>query len=427
MDLSEQKRGGPALGWGRAVLVLVFSMLIGAAGVTVLMPRLSALSDVTGSPLVDTAKGLISSALTSPSSPAANKKAATQAAPTVSVAPTVAPASAPAAAAAVPSNAPVAPTDQPIVAVVQKVGPAVVTVVNQLPARASFGGGQQPEALGSGVIIDTDGHIVTNNHVVAGGGTFQVIFSDGRKVTATLVGRDPISDVAVLKVGGTVPAVASFADSSTVQPGEEVVAIGSALGNFRNTVTHGIISGTDRTLDDPTGPGLSGLLQTDAPINHGNSGGPLLNLNGEIIGLNTAVVRSTGSLTDIAEGLGFAIPSNTVKQISDQLIKTGSVPRPFLGISYQSLSPQIAAYYGLNVTEGALIQSVEAGSPAEKAGLQQGDVVTAISGTTLDEEHTLAAALLNHKVGDTVQLAVTRDGQSLTLSATLVTRPASAG
>jgi 2-alkenal reductase len=168
-------------------------------------------------------------------------------------------------------------------------------------------------------------------------------------------------------------------------------------------------------------------LQTDAPINHGNSGGPLLNLQGEIIGLNTAVVRTTGTLNDVAEGLGFAIPSNTVKQISDQLIKSGSVPRPYLGISYQSLSPQIAAYFGLDVTEGALIQSVGPGSPAEQAGLQQGDVVTAISGMTIDEEHPLATALLNHKVGDTVQLAVTRNGQTMTLNATLVTRPASAG
>jgi 2-alkenal reductase len=316
--------------------------------------------------------------------------------------------------------------DEPYIAVVQKAGTAVVTVVNQLSSPVSISG-QGPEALGSGVIVDSDGHIVTNNHVIAGGGTLQVIFSDGRKVNATLVGRDPISDVAILKVAGPVPAVATFGDSSAVQPGEQVVAIGSALGNFRNTVTHGIISGTDRTLNDPTGPGLTGLLQTDAPINHGNSGGPLLNLQGQVIGLNTAVVQSTGSLGDVAVGLGFAIPSNTVKQIADQLMKTGSVPRPFLGISYQSLSPQVAAYYGLNVTEGALIQSVQPGSPAEKAGLQPGDVVTAISGTTIDEEHPLAAALLNHKVGDTVQLAVTRDSQSQTLSATLVTRPADAG
>jgi 2-alkenal reductase len=313
--------------------------------------------------------------------------------------------------------------DGPYVAVVRKVGPSVVTVVNQLPATAGFGGVSQPEALGSGVIVDSAGHIVTNNHVVAGGGKFQVIFSDARKVTAQLVGRDPISDVAVLKVDGPVPAVADFGDSSTVEPGQEVVAIGSALGNFRNTVTHGIISGTDRTLPDPSGAGLSGLLQTDAPINHGNSGGPLLDLNGNIVGLNTAVVRSTGTSLDVAEGLGFAIPSNTVKQISDQLIKSGSVPRPYLGISYDILSPQVAAYYGLSVNEGALIRSVEAGSPADKAGIKQGDVVTSIGGTTVDEEHPLATALLSHKIGDTVQLTVTRDGQTETLTATLGQRP----
>ncbi len=302
-----------------------------------------------------------------------------------------------------------------------------MTVVNQLSGRSSFGGASQPEALGSGVIIDSNGDIVTNNHVIAGGGTFQVIFSDGRKVTAKLVGRDPISDVAVLKVDGTVPAVATFGDSTTVEPGEQVVAIGSALGNFRNTVTHGIISGLDRTLMDPSGPGLTGLLQTDAPINHGNSGGPLLNLQGEIIGLNTAVVRTTGTSLDVAEGLGFAIPSNQVKQISEQLIKTGSVPRPFLGITYDILSPQVAGYYGLTTTEGALIKSVEAGSPADKAGLKAGDVVTVFGGTNIDENQTLAAVLLNHKVGDNVQMTIIRDGQTMTLTATLGTRPSDAG
>jgi 2-alkenal reductase len=289
-----------------------------------------------------------------------------------------------------------------------------------------FGQTTQPQALGSGVIIDTDGHIVTNNHVVAGGENFQVIFSDARKVSATLVGRDPLSDIAVLKVSGPVPAVASFGDSSVLEPGEQVVAIGSALGNFRNTVTHGIVSGLDRTLDDPNGSGLTGLIQTDAPINHGNSGGPLLNLRGEVIGINTAVISGNPLTGDVAQGLGFAVPSNTAKQISAELIQNGTVKRPYLGVSYQQLSPQVAAYYGLSATQGALITAVQSGSPADSAGLQAQDVVTAIEGTTLDDQNTLSGILLSHKIGDKIRLTVRRNNQTLNLTATLGERPQSA-
>lgn len=317
-----------------------------------------------------------------------------------------------------------APGDEPYVAVVNKVGPAVVTVVNQLASSPGpFRSGVNPEALGSGVIIDSSGHIVTNSHVVSGGSAFQVIFSDGRKVTAELVGRDELSDVAVLKVGGPVPAVASFGDSSQLQVGQRVVAIGSALGDFRNTVTHGIVSGLDRSLIDQGGPSLTGLIQTDAPINHGNSGGPLLNLQGQVIGLNTAVVRSSGMLGDVAEGLGFAIPSNTVKRIADELIKNGFVARPFLGVSWSPVSPQIASYYGLGTTAGALIQAVQPNSPASAAGLRPGDVVTAVDGAPIDEQHDFATVLMSHKIGETVKLTVIRGRQTLTLSAKLTERP----
>jgi 2-alkenal reductase len=320
--------------------------------------------------------------------------------------------------------APIA-ADEPYISVVRTAGPAVVTVVNQLGTQVTpFGQTTQPQALGSGIIIDSAGHIVTNNHVVAGGEQFQVIFSDARKVPATLVGRDPLSDIAVLKVDGPVPAVATFGDSSALEPGEQVVAIGSALGNFRNTVTHGIVSGLDRTLDDPNGPGLTGLIQTDAPINHGNSGGPLLNLRGEVIGINTAVISGNPLTGDIAQGLGFAVPSNTARQISDELIKNGTVKRAFLGITYQQLSPQIASYYGLSATQGAFITGVQPGSPADAAGLKAQDVVTAIDGTTLDDDHPLSGILLSHKVGDAIQLTVNRAGTTVTLKATLGERPA---
>ncbi|HLH74343.1 MAG TPA: trypsin-like peptidase domain-containing protein [Chloroflexota bacterium] len=413
-----KSRSGPA--WTLTVFVIIFSLVIGAIGEAIIEPTVA--RAVTGA---ETRANLALKALTSKSVTKV-ATAAAQAMPNPSPSST-SPTSTPT---TIQGSSPTAPTqmangDEPFVSVVKKAGPAVVTVVNQAPPiQTAFGQIGQPEALGSGVIIDKDGHIVTNNHVVAGGGSFQVIFANGQqKVPATLVGRDPVSDIAVLKVNVPVPAVATFGNSDDLQIGEQVVAIGSALGDFRNTVTHGIVSGLDRTLPADSGEALSGLIQTDAPINHGNSGGPLLNLQGQVIGINTAVVRSTGVGGDIAEGLGFAIPSNTVKQIADQLIQHGVVPRPFLGVTAGMISPPIASYYGLSVTHGALIQSVEAGSPADKAGLKAGDVITAVDGTTLDDTHSLANVLLAHKVGDSVQLSVTRGNQSLTLTATLGQRP----
>jgi len=425
---TNRPRSGPA--WALTVFVIMFALIIGAIGESVLEPpaaRLVAEAQARASTTLHdlTSKPPTERATTAPSQ-AGSRSSTTPASSEVSTvanAPST-PAVAQKTAAAVPVQT--TASDEPFISVVQKAGPAVVTVINQMPAApAAFGQIAQPEALGSGVIIDQAGHIITNNHVVAGGGTFQVIFANGQqKVPATLVGRDPVSDIAVLKVNVPVPAVATFGNSDELQPGEQVVAIGSALGDFRNTVTHGIVSGLDRTLPANSGEALSGLIQTDAPINHGNSGGPLLNLQGQVIGINTAVVRSTGAGGDIAEGLGFAIPSNTVKQIADQLMQHGVVPRPFLGVTAGMISPQIASYYSLSVTHGALIQSVETGSPADKAGLKAGDVITAIDNTTLDDTHSLADVLLAHHVGDSVKLTVTRGSQSLTLTATLGQRPA---
>jgi 2-alkenal reductase len=406
--------------WVLMVIVTVIALIIGAVGESVLEPPVAQAVSTAKVRVVDAVDALTArtTAVLSGSAPKAQSKASanpaaatqTQTKPVNSTAATQR-----------PLQASVA---EPYVAVVKEAGPAVVTVVNQMPPQATFFGQvAQPTALGSGVIIDKQGHIVTNNHVVQGGGQFQVIFSDGRKVPARLIGRDSLSDVAVLQVDGPVPAVATFGDSSAIQTGERVVAIGSALGDFRNTVTHGIISGVDRTLPDSSGPSLSGLIQTDAPINHGNSGGPLLNMHGQVIGINTAVVRGSGIGGDVAEGLGFAIPSNTVTKIAQELIKNGYVIQPYLGVNWQPVNPQIAAYYGLEVNSGALIAAVVPGSPASKAGLQPGDVVTAVDGTTIDEQHDFAALLLNHKIGDTVRLTVRRGHQNLTLNATLGQRP----
>jgi 2-alkenal reductase len=313
-----------------------------------------------------------------------------------------------------------------IVEVVDRARPAVVTVVNRIEQR-----GFTAEARGSGVIIDQAGYIVTNNHVVegAGPGGLEVIYANGDTAPAELVGTDRFADLAVLKVQPPVPATLPLGDSNSLRVGQTVIAIGSALGNFRNTVTVGVVSGLDRTLRDPeSGVNLENMIQTDAAINHGNSGGPLVNLSGEVIGINTAVVRG-GATGDVAEGLGFAIPVDTVKKISSQLIQTGRVARPFLGIEGTAVTPMLANYYGLvdergNLLDhGVLVQNVLPGTPAHTAGLRPGDVIIAVNDTTIDEEHPLINVLLDYQPGDTVRLTVLRDGRRLQMQVTLAERP----
>ncbi len=313
------------------------------------------------------------------------------------------------------------------VKVVQTVGPAVVSIINtQVPEDSIFGTSQATSA-GSGIIIDRDGYILTNYHVVAQAQTLRVTFANGTSTSASLVGGDPTNDIAVIKVDMKVPAVATFGDSSTVQTGETVIAIGNALGNLQNTVTEGIVSGLNRSLpngNDPTGNSmLQNLIQTDAAINHGNSGGPLVDLQGQVIGINTAVVRSSGDNSldqnDAAQGLGFAIPSNTAKQVADRLIfKT---PSPYLGVDYLSVSAQIASTYGLPV--GAFVKTVEAASPAAHAGLKKQDVITAVDGLVLDDQHDLKTVLDTFHIGDTVRLTVYRGGQTMSLNVVLGKRP----
>ncbi len=342
-----------------------------------------------------------------------------------------------------------------VVEVVKKVSPAVVTVYNKskynpttrriIPNQATPtpGGDSQNgsdglvvQGIGSGVIISQDGYIVTNNHVVDGQDGLTVALNDGKTtVDAKLVGRDVVGDLAVLKINGPVPAFATFADKAEV--GETVIAIGAALGNFRNSVSKGIVSGLNRTLPSDNGV----YIQTDAAINHGNSGGPLLNLKGEIVGINTAVLRNTGSGTrnqngvyDVAEGLGFAIPFNVVKFVSDQLIGKGSVTRSYFGITYQMITPAEAGTLSANgrafpLVEGAWINSssgssgVIKGGPADKAGLKDNDVITAVDGQPLNDNNPLVNVILGHKPGDTIKLTVQRGDQVVTLDLTLGERP----
>lgn len=311
---------------------------------------------------------------------------------------------------------------------VAAVSPAVVTVVNnQAPQRTVFGTTQAAQSSGSGVFISAEGYLITNNHVVENAQTLQVIYRDGQTVDARLIGTDPLADIAVLKVDGAVPGVAEFGDSDALQPGESVVAIGSPLGDFRNTVTAGVVSATGRSIETDAGYQMEDLIQTDAAINHGNSGGPLINLAGQVIGINTLVVRGGGSTSDQAEGLGFAIAANTVRAVSEQLIQRGYVARPYLGIDGAPLSPAVARAYDLPTEWGVYVQAVGSGSPAEQAGLRAGDIVTRIGDQAIDGDHPFINVLMGFTPGQTVPLTVQRGNQILTLEVTLGERPTSQG
>lgn len=304
-----------------------------------------------------------------------------------------------------------------IIDAVRKAKPGVVTVVTQLQTQRGRLGSVTPSASGSGVIIDDKGYIITNNHVIDGGKNLTVFFADGTKVDATLVGTDAATDLAVLKVNGKVPAVVQLGDSASLEPGQAAIAIGSPLGDFRGTVTVGVVSALNRRVGTQ-----QGLIQTDAAINNGNSGGPLINTLGQVIGINTLVVRSTGE-GGVAEGLGFAVPSNTVREVSAQLISKGRVERPFIGITYQEVDPQSVGACNLNVAQGVVVTQVEPNSPAAKVGLQECDVILSLDSQQVDTDHSLQSILFTHKVGETVTLTILRDGKQSQIKLTLGLRP----
>ncbi len=318
------------------------------------------------------------------------------------------------------------PNDAASVAdIVDRVSNAVVTVVNEQQAQGFLGGGDlQPAGTGTGFIIDDQGHVVTNNHVVEGSQEIQVIFADGTEQKATLVGTDSFADLAVVKFDGPVPATIPLGDSDNLRPGDRVIAIGSALGDFTNTVTEGIVSALNRTLQTESGHNMENMLQHDAPINPGNSGGPLLNLLGQVVGVNTAAVREAEPGVT-AEGLGFAIPSNTVKDITTQIIQNGKVVRPYMGITYESLTPRAAKASNLSIDHGVVVTDVSAGSPAEQAGIQKNDVITKIDDQAIDSDHPLENVLFHHKVGDQVTLEVYRasNGNTMSVTVTLAASP----
>ena len=306
-----------------------------------------------------------------------------------------------------------------ITQVVERVGPAVVTVVGTTSGQMTFFGysGDQ-EVSGSGFIITNDGYIITNNHVVEDTQDVRVILSDGSELPASVVSTDSFADLAVLKADGVMPGVAVLGNSDNLKPGETVIAIGSPLGDFRNSVTVGVVSATGRSLDTGNNYQMENLIQTDAAINSGNSGGPLVNLAGEVIGVNSAVVRGSGN-SAIAEGLGFAIPSNTALLISQQIITKGYFSRPYMGVSIQQIDPSIASRYDLPVQWGAYVTRVGAGSPAGNAGIQQGDIIVRIGDKVFSENTKFVNALFAFQPGDVVEVEVMRNNQKMIFQVTL--------
>jgi 2-alkenal reductase len=316
-------------------------------------------------------------------------------------------------------------TDLTAVEVVEQVSPAVVTVHNMAMGSGIFGEAV-PQGAGTGFIIDPEGHIVTNWHVVTGGDAFAVLLKDGTQVEAELIGMDPRDDIAVVKIDpASVPATVSFGDSDALKPGQEVLAIGSPLGAFTNTVTAGIVSAIGRNQIETGGGSFcqnySNLIQHDAAINQGNSGGPLFNMRGEVVGVNTLGIPTSQQGLPV-QGMFFAVPSSIVQVAVRQLIETGTIEHPYFGISQQQLDPTTASANNLPVGS-VYIADVEPGGPAAEAGLQPNDVITAIDGTEITFENSLSDMLFNYSPGDTVQLTVLRGGEQMTIDLTLGQAP----
>ena len=325
--------------------------------------------------------------------------------------------------------------DSAIISAVQKVSPAVVSVVftkdiQVINPFGNFGFGfgfgqnqqqvQQQQGSASGFILTSDGLIATNKHVAGvDGAKYTVVTQDGKKYDAQVKALDPSNDFAILKIDAkNLPAV-EFGDSDSLDVGQRVIAIGNALGEFQNTVTVGVLSGKNRTIEATTSTGsgselLDGLLQTDAAINEGNSGGPLVNLKGQVIGIDTATAAKGQ-----AEALGFAIPINYLKTGIDSYKKSGKITRPYLGIRYAMVDEKIAAIQGLKETKGALVYTdltsgqpaVISGSPADKAGLKSGDVILKINSDEIKQGSSLTTLLSKYQPGDEVALKVLREGK----------------
>ena len=309
--------------------------------------------------------------------------------------------------------------------VFSKVSPSVVSIITETKTTSFFGRDYSSQAAGTGMIVSSDGYILTNKHVVEGATTVNVVTADGKTYKKVkVVTYDPLNDVAFLKIEDVsdLPA-AKLGNSKTLSVGQQVIAIGNALGEYRNTVTSGIISGTGRTLTATDSSGsmsetLTNMIQTDAAINPGNSGGPLVNAAGEVIGINTATSTS-------ADNIGFAIPISSIKGMLAQLIETGEAKRAYIGVYSVEINASVADTYNLPVNYGAYLynsQSYSAiikDSPAAKSDLKDKDIITAVGGVKIGEAGSLFGLLGEYKPGDTVQLTVLRGGNEIAVNITL--------
>ena len=320
------------------------------------------------------------------------------------------------------------------VKVFEKAHPAVVNIASTTLSMNFWMEVIPRQGQGSGFIIDRRGYILTNNHVVAKAQKLTVTTAKGKKIDATLVGRDPRTDLAVIRIpADDVEAVATLGDSDKVRPGRKAIAIGNPFG-LSHTLTTGIISAVHRSIRTEDGNEIEDLIQTDAAINPGNSGGPLLDSNGDVIGINTAIFSLSGGY----QGIGFAIPINLAKRVAVQLITSGRVARPWLGISGLSLSPYLAESLGFNVKKGVLVVQALPGGPAYRAGLKGGDrevlirgfrialggdIITDIDGTTVEDMKQLVHLVEQMEVGSTADLGIIRNGFSKRIPVKLSERP----
>lgn len=326
-------------------------------------------------------------------------------------------------------NAVVTADEESIAAVAKAVSPSIVSIIttSEQPSRF-YNQSYQQGGAGTGMIVSSNGYIMTNKHVVDGASDVSVVMQSGDTYdNVQVVGVDPLNDVAFLKLKNVtgLPAV-TLGDSKTIRIGQSVVAIGNALGQYQNTVTSGIVSGTGRPViasSDGTSGGdaesLTDLIQTDAAINSGNSGGPLLNLKGQVIGINTAVSTE-------GQGIGFAIPIGATKGMLQNLVETGEVERAYLGVQYLSINAQVREEYDLTVNRGDYItatngRSVQSGGPAAEAGIEDGDIITAVNGFETGEIASVASLVSEYQPGDRVEITFLRDGEEQTVTVTLGT------
>ena len=309
----------------------------------------------------------------------------------------------------VPDSQPAANTSGLSVHSIYELARKGVVKITVSTGASPLGGSSQ--AQGSGFVYDADGHIVTNQHVVDGAQSVSVQFWNGKSYTAHVVGTDASTDLAVLKVNAPSSQLSplTLGDSSKVAVGDPVVAIGSPFG-LQETVTSGIVSALHREMTSPNNFAIDDSIQTDAAINHGNSGGPLLNAQGKVIGVTSQIESDSGG----SDGVGFAVPSNTIRSIAEQLISSGKAEHAFLGVELKDASS----------TGGAAIGQVRPDTPASKAGLKAGDVVTGLDGKSIDTASQLRAAINAHRPGDSVSLTYRRGGQSHTVTVKLANRPA---